>query len=320
MQMPQAGDQTPDDENLPARRDRSGRYDDALRAAQRAAAVPAGDAVARIVAEQNQQIAKLMSGHQLAATEAVNRMFAEQQAKIAKLVSVPLPVVTPPAAEAINGMVAEQNAKFAKLVAGPVVTMQLPAVESINRMFAAKNAEIAKLASASVFRIKLPAVEGVNRLFAAQYDTLVEHLDDPLPHSTESIAEALEDLGDALADAEREVAGPVTREAASEQLGGEFVDEFATTLDAFIAVGLASKDLVVNTTVLAWLIVVRQVDRVWGRKAARQALAIFVTVAVTFALTAWTVMDDQPLSVAVIGAVGTPLSVLMTIWGRLDGE
>jgi hypothetical protein len=208
-----------------------------------------------------------------------------------------------------------KSAALTKLVAVPSFAVQMPAMKAVSSLFAEQTGQFAKLAAVTLPDIQLPAVDTFSRSFAAQYDVLVKKLDDPLLDSTSSVASTIADLGDALERSEH------SAPADHGEQGSDPGDEFIATIDAFIAVGLAGRDLVVNTTVLAWLIVVRQVDRVWGRKLARQALAIFITAAVTLTLTAWTVVEgNQPLSAAVVGAVGTPLSILMAIWGKLGGE
>ena len=80
------------------------------------------------------------------------------------------------------------------------------------------------------------------------------------------------------------------------------------------------KDLAVNTTALAWLVTVREVNHLWGRKAARQALALFIYVAVTVAGAAWMLNHGKTASEATFIAAALPLTVLVSVWNRLGGE
>jgi hypothetical protein len=95
--------------------------------------------------------------------------------------------------------------------------------------------------------------------------------------------------------------------------------EFDEALNACIALALLGKDFVVNGT-LACLVTVKEVLDLWGLKAARQAVAIFLSVGVTLVIGAWLVNDaHKSASDALVTAFGSvSLPVLLYLLSRGD--
>jgi len=160
-----------------------------------------------------------------------------------------------------------------------------------------------------------PAIETVTRMQSRRPDTGTAT---PRPEATNAPVPADQSVA-ATPGAEAPTRAPEGGAAELTQPGGT-QDDFIPTLDAFIALGLAGKDLTVNTTAVAWLLTVRQVHRVSGRKAARQALIVFIYVAITVAGAAWMVNDDMTPSEATFIAAAVPLTVLVSVWNKLGGE
>jgi hypothetical protein len=160
----------------------------------------------------------------------------------------------------------------------------------------------------------------VTKLHSAQFGGLVAELTDPNRSVSGPVTQALEEVRNALNDGLRSTATSSAHEATAAD--PEWApDEFTAALDAFIAVGLAGKDFLVNSMTLAWLLTLRQVDRAWGRKAARQALAGFIAAAATLVLTAWLVGDaDKATSEALVMAAPLPLGILVAIWSKVGGK
>ncbi|WP_139307038.1 hypothetical protein [Modestobacter sp. DSM 44400] len=198
-----------------------------------------------------------------------------------------------------------------RAVSRAAVDALAPAVESMNRAWLPLYAEILK-------KVTGPVIEAANDTLAGQVDDLVQRL---YSQVLTCAMPAIEEAAGALADSD------LTIVDAEDDTGvADWYDagEFASTLDAFIAVGLTGRDLVVNTWAVAQLATVRQVQQLWGRKAARMTLAVFISAAVTVAVAAWLVDNgdksvSEAFTTAAVGTFGI-LAVLLAVWNSIGGE
>ncbi len=232
---------------------------------------------------------------------------------------VAIPVA--PAAAMVSRMWTDTLGDQIRQLALPQVAIVMaPVAEAVSRMWTdTLGDQFRQLAFPQMATTMAPVAAELNRMRLQQYPDLLRGVHFQVPTT---LMPVIEEASRALADSEFtavESDGGSRMAADDVQADGDFT----AALDAFIAVGLAGKDLLANTA-LPCLLTVRQVRRVWGYKAARQALAVFIAVTVTVFWAAWLVNDagkapSEALAIASAPPLAT-LAVLVTVWGRGNGK
>ena len=100
----------------------------------------------------------------------------------------------------------------------------------------------------------------------------------------------------------------------------EEVEGAPSLLDGLIAVGLAGRDLAINSTTLAWLITIRQVRRACGSAAARKVAVIMMATALTVVGILWSAADGEVPGTAVFTGLSCLVAVLALVLPSLGGE
>jgi hypothetical protein len=252
-----------------------------------------------------------------AAFEAAEAVWADKHRDVVGLLGPQTAAMTKLLGDAADSVFADKQRDVIGLLGPLTAAMTKLLGDAAGSVFADKQRDVIGLLG-PVGAGMAAALEAARPSWADRYDGVIGHLDFPLPPS---LAPLIEEAGRALAQSESPA---VEGAAADEELtddDAEPSDEFTTAIDAFVALGLAGRNLAVNSTALAWLLTVRQVERAWGRKAARQALATFIAIGVTLFGAAWLVNDaNKHTSEAVLTTAAVTLAVLLHVWGKVGGE
>jgi hypothetical protein len=211
-----------------------------------------------------------------------------------------------------NMYVEAASAIAAANLVGPGISDVLKAANGVTAANFAGNGMAEYLKAASAVTAANLACAGI-----VDYLTTVEVADRPIERTSPAVP------ADADSNAESSTRGvPDHGEPAADEPADapDSSESPATVLDALIAIGMAGRDLTINTSTLAWLITIRQVQRTAGSAAARKVAVVTLATALTAVGVLWSAADGEAPGAAIFAGLSCLVAVLVAVLPHLGGE